>query len=241
MRIATLDRSPPHRERVLTDNIPVHKTTLFHSDAANFPAPTAHLIEQAAGDVIRPHFHLNSQFQVFVRGSGWLGRNRVAPFVVQYVAPCTGYGPITAEAEGIWYLTLRPSYPIHQAGYMPVLYLPESRPVQDALARKFQVHSQVFAPHAADAVGTAQPMIESTANGLGAWWMRLAPGETGRPPQHPHGLARYCVVARGALVQEGTTLPSLSLVWSLCDEDAPMTAGSDGAEVMVLQFPADAI
>ncbi len=241
MRIATLERSPPHRERVLTDNIPVHKTTLFRSDPADFPAPTAHLIEQAPGDVVRPHFHMNSQFQVFVHGSGSLGRNPITAFVVQYVAPFTGYGPITASAEGIWYLTLRPSFPVHQAGYQPVLYLPESRPVQDTDAPKFQVHSQAFAPGLAPgAASMSQPMIAPAANGLGAWWMRLAPGEKATPPAHPHGLARYCVVASGSLWQEGRTLPSLSLIWSTCDEAVSMTAGSDGAEVMVLQFPEDA-
>lgn len=242
MRIATLDRTPPHRERVLTDGIPVHKTTLFHSDASQFPAPTAHLIEQAAGDVVRPHFHMNSQFQVFVHGSGTLGRSRVAPFVAQYVAAHTGYGPITADGDdGIWYLTLRPSYPIHAAGYKPVLYLPESRPVLDAERPKFQVHSPVFAPNDRTAThDVVRHMIEPAANGLAAWWVRLAPGETIRAPQHPQGLARYCVVASGALVHEGNALPPLSLIWSTCDEDVPMTAGSDGAEVMVLQFPGDA-
>ncbi|MEI7783747.1 MAG: hypothetical protein WCK08_05130 [Betaproteobacteria bacterium] len=241
MRIATLDRFAPHRERVQTDDIHVHKTTLLYSGPSEFPAPTAHLIEQAAGDVVRPHFHMNSQFQVFVHGKGWLGRKRIAPFVVQYVGPHTGYGPITTDGGDLWYLTLRPSYPTDQPGYKPVLYLPESRPVQDASARKFQVQSLVFAPRAAASTAVMpHAMIEPAAHGLAAWWMQLAPGETARPPQHPQGLARYCVVASGSLVQQGQVLPPLALIWSTCDEDVPMTAGAGGAEVMVLQFPADA-
>jgi hypothetical protein len=240
MRIATIDRSPPHRERVLTDGIPVHKTTLFASQAAEFPAPTAHLIEQAPGDVVRPHFHMNSQFQVFVHGGGTLGRSRIAPFVAQYVAPHTGYGPITADADGVWYLTLRPSYPVHQPGYKPVLYLPESRPVQDPSVKKFQVRSQVFAAHDSASDGVPIEMISPSENGLGAWWLRLGPGEAAHAPEHPNGLARYCLVASGYLVHDENPLPFLSLIWSTCDEIVEITAGDEGAEVMVLQFPQDA-
>src|SRR5437763_8679238 len=88
---------------------------------------------------------MNSQFQVFVHGSGTLGRTPVAAFVVQYVAPHTGYGPIVAGPEGIWYMTLRPSFPTGQPGYKPVLYLPESRPVLDMSRPKFQTHTDIIA------------------------------------------------------------------------------------------------
>jgi hypothetical protein len=239
MRIATIDRSPPHRERVLTDNIPVYKTTLLASEAAEFPAPTAHLIEQGPGDVVRPHFHMNSQFQVFVHGTGTLGRHRVGPFVVQYVAPHTGYGPIVAEDDGLWYLTLRPSYPVHQPGYQPVLYLPESRPVLDPALKKFQVHSSQVAGARGDA-GTALPMIEPAASGLAAWWLPIGAGQSARAPEHPNGLARYCMVAEGALTSGGKELGFLSLIWSTCDEPVEMTAGAEGAAVLVMQFPNDA-
>jgi hypothetical protein len=48
------------------------------------------------------------------------------------------------------------------------------------------------------------------------------------------------MVAEGALTSGGKALGFLSLIWSTCDEPVEMTAGPEGAAVLVMQFPNDA-
>ena len=241
MRIGITHRSPPHRQLVNTDGVDVYKTVILASDPDDFPAPTASLIEQLPHDVIRPHFHFNSQFQVFVNGSGKLGRADVRGFVVQYVSPHTGYGPITASEDGIWYLTLRPSFPTKKPGYKPVLYLPESRPVLASDSKKFQVHSEIC-----DVVGEraertfVKEVIAPAESGLAAWWLRIPANEVRNPPELAGGLARYHLVANGSLIRDGTELPTLSVIWTEGAETLQLVAGDTGADVIVMQFPGDA-
>ena len=238
MRVGITNRSAPHRYLAPTDGVGVYKTAILVSPPDEFPAPTASLFEQAPGDVIRTHFHFNSQFQVFVHGGGTLGRTAIGPIVVQYAAPHTGYGPITAGEEGIWYLTLRPSFPLKQPGFQPVMYLPESRPLLDASLKKFQVHSDAIdCAAAAPAALEISEVIAPAGDGLGVWRMRLPPSETARAPRHPRGLARYWLVAAGSLLHEGKLLPALSLIWTVGEEDIALEAGGEGADVIVMQFP----
>src|SRR5262245_6237067 len=71
--------------------------------------PQAFLIEMSANEVIVPHFHEVDQFQVFVSGSGNVGRAAEAhqPLMVHYADHHTGYGPINAGPHGYSYFTLR--------------------------------------------------------------------------------------------------------------------------------------
>lgn len=71
-------------------------------------SPTVALIEQPAGFEFMPHFHRHNQFQVFVGGSGSIGRHALAPVVVHCAGAYTDYGPRVAGPEGIQYFTLRP-------------------------------------------------------------------------------------------------------------------------------------
>ncbi len=241
MRIGIADRSAPNRQLAVTDGVDVYKTVLLVSDPDAFPAPTASLLEQSAHDVIRTHFHYNSQFQVFVNGSGTLGRNAVRPYVVQYVSPHTGYGPIVAGDEGVWYLTLRPSFPTKKPGYKPVLYLPESRPVLNMESRKFQIQSDrldVDDEQLPDAF--VKEVIAPLADGLAAWWLRIVPGAVATAPEHPGGLARYYLVANGSIALDSDELPPLSVIWAEAGEAVALNAGSAGADVIVMQFPGDA-
>ena len=50
--------------------------------------------------------HIN-QFQVFVDGSGKVGRHAALPITVQYANGYTPYGPIEAGVTGVRYFTLR--------------------------------------------------------------------------------------------------------------------------------------
>ncbi|MGO8140917.1 hypothetical protein AB9F34_33105, partial [Rhizobium leguminosarum] len=53
------------------------------------------------------HFHIVDQFQVFIAGSGTIGRDEVRLVTVHYADHNTGYGPLIASEQGLSYLTLR--------------------------------------------------------------------------------------------------------------------------------------
>jgi hypothetical protein len=239
--IGITDRSAPSRQLITTDGVEMYKTSIFSSPDDAFPAPTAFLIEQAPRDTIRPHFHFSSQIQVFAKGSGTIGRRSVAGYVVHYADAHTGYGPIIAGDEGLWYLTLRPSRPASRPGFQPVAYLPESMPILDRGSKQFQLHTPITEVDTVpEALSFVRELIAPQERGLAAWWLRIGPGETVVVPTAPNGLARYCLVANGSLVESGRTLEELSLTWSLFGETPTLAAGSIGADVFVLQFPGDA-
>ncbi len=237
IRTGKLDLSPSNRKATWTDGkLPLHKSMILSPDPEKIVTPNGFLVEQPAGTTLRTHFHTNSQWQVFVGGSGTLGRNPVQGFVVQYVAPHTGYGPIIAGVHGLWYLTLRPSAP------SGAQYLPESRDQLDRTSPKRQVTSSVFLPTAVDTENPLVEMIAPMSDGLAAWMLRVSPGETIEAPAHCGGLARYYVITKGEMIAAGAQLGPLSLIW--VDEDdmsMKLQAGPDGLSAIALQFPGNAV
>ena len=236
IRLGPLDFAA-NRRRITTDgNVTLHKTQLIDSSGDAIPAPTAFLVEQDPHVVIRTHFHVNSQFQVFAHGSGTLGRREVKPFTVQYVAPHTGYGPIVAGEAGIWYYTLRPSTP---AG---ARYLPDQRGNLDMSRPKRQVTSAAYEPVPAPTVPRIDPVIEPQADGLAAWMVHIPARRSIDAPAHAGGLGRYYLVAEGTFALADTQLTRLSLAWASGDDALlPLEAGAKGASIIVMQFPGSAI
>jgi hypothetical protein len=236
IRLGILDFGA-NRRRIVTDgDVTLHKTLLIDSTGDGVPAPTAFLIEQGPRVVIRTHFHVNSQFQVFAQGTGLLGRRDVRPFTVQYVAPHTGYGPIVAGENGIWYYTLRPSTP------SGARYLPDLRADLDLTQPKRQVTSAPHSPAPMPAVAQVETIIEPQADGLAAWMVHLPPGGTSGAPVHPGGLGRYNLVAHGTLMLQQSPLSAMSLAWTSGEHELlPLHAGAAGASVVVMQFPGNAI
>lgn len=236
IRTGQLDLSASSRTAVCTDgNVRLHKTMVLSPEPDRAITPNAFLVEQPAGATIRTHFHVNSQWQVFVGGSGRLGQKPVQGYVAQYVAPHTGYGPIVAGDDGLWYFTLRPSA---QTG---AKYLPESRSQLDLNRPKRQFTSELFAPDAANANQPVVEMIAPQPGGLAAWMVYVLPGQTHQPPAHAGGLARYYVVTRGEMIADGDHLGPLSLVWVDGKNMAmPLQAGAEGLTVLAMQFPGTA-
>lgn len=70
-------------------------------------SPTAFLIEQPPNYTLLPHFHRQNQFQLFVEGSGSIGRAALGAVTVHYAGAYTGYGPLLSGADGIKYFTIR--------------------------------------------------------------------------------------------------------------------------------------
>ena len=116
-RIITRSKTEPEQWRWRTDFIGEVKYGEI------VPRPQVFLVEMRPGETILPHYHAVDQFQIFVAGSGSLVRNQAAnPVTVHYVDHHTGYGPVSAGAQGLSYFALRPktdSGPVylHEPGY----------------------------------------------------------------------------------------------------------------------------
>jgi len=84
----------------------------WRGDFINTPSdlpfsPQSYLVEQLPTIVNPTHFHIQNQFQVFIAGSGSIGKHEIKPCVVHYAGAFTGYGPLVSGAQGLHYITLR--------------------------------------------------------------------------------------------------------------------------------------
>ena len=231
------DQSLPRQPRV-TDTFDGEIVDLIDTYSAAHPVAQAFLVMQKPEWVLPPHFHDEHQFQVIMSGSGTVGRHAIAPLHVHYAAPETGYGPITAGPDGLSYLTLRAS------GDTGAWYLhkPGSRErMRKGLKREQQYGAPSAVVNAATLAGlheaVVEPLIPPRADGLAAHLMRLPPGQTMKvPAAHPHG-GRFYVVTAGVLQHVNVSLRAPAVLFASADEVLAVTAGSDGLEVLVLQFP----
>jgi hypothetical protein len=199
-------------------------------------SPTVALIEQPAGFEFMPHFHRQNQFQVFVAGSGSIGRHALAPVVVHYAGAYTGYGPLVAGPQGIQYFTLRP---VCEAGFIPLAQRQEKMiagPKRHAQSQGLsvaslevmqgwtQVHEEFVIPLGED--------------GLGARLVHLPPQQAWRG-EHPAGSqGQFLFVLEGALAAAGHTLDRWEQLYTTHDETMPtVQAGEGGAQLLVLSVP----
>lgn len=226
LRSGTLEGAQANRRHLVLSN----GTGYWRSDfiasmppgAIGAPAagwtPQAFLVEQDADQAILPHYHEQNEFQVIVEGDGSFGRRAIRPVTVHYAGRHTGYGPIEAGPHGLWYFSLR-------AHSDPgARFLPEWR---DRMERGPKRHLLAETTDGAE----AGPIIEPQPDGIAAWVLHAAPGETLSPSALPQGAARYYLVLSGALA----AWPRLSVIFST--EPFSAAAGVEGACVLCLQFP----
>jgi hypothetical protein len=202
--------------------------------------PQAFLIEMHADESILPHFHEVDQFQVFVAGSGGMGRQAAGTLAVHYADHHTGYGPINAGPQGYSYFTLRArsdpgAHYLHKPGY------------REALKPSRKRHGV-----AADITLTTEPVLQGLkqakeepllqdldgSDGLGVSIIRMGPGmsRTGPDPRPTGG--QYYLVLNGSLEFDAGKYPAWSTVF-VAPDDAPLPfrAGPKGLEALLLQFP----
>ncbi|MFC7475226.1 hypothetical protein ACFQS7_12730 [Dankookia sp. GCM10030260] len=232
------------RRAIVSNGVHAHLTTFIGANryvAGTAPPPgpeavypMAFLVEQPAGSVVDAHFHEANQFQLVVAGSGTLGTHAVRPIAVHYSNAYSAYGPITAGADGLHYLTLRNGYD------RGARYLPAAREELRGVRRRFRAAVADAAPPGAPA---AEPMTETllagTPDGLGAWRHRLPPGAALQGPDPAGGDGQFWVVTAGALqAADGATLPALSCAFvGPAEPPLAVTAGAAGLEVVVMQYP----
>ena len=222
------------RKLTLANGTGYFKSELIISPSGESLAPQSFLVEQDPDTVILPHFHLQNEFQVVVRGSGSIGRHPVRPLAVHYAGAHTGYGPLTAGPAGLWYFTLRAR---RDEG---ALFLPESRdkmqktPKRHLLGELIGVSDECSRRTAAacEAVFPPQP------DGIAGWLLRIPPKGALAAPSHPGSLGRFYLIAAGRARVGGASLARWSTVFVSPDEEpVEVTADAQGAEVLVLQFP----
>ena len=197
--------------------------------------PQGFLVSQPPGSVTPPHFHETNQFQVFVGGTGRIGRRRADPVTIQFAGGHTPYGPIAAEDRGIQYFTLRQAWD-PGAKYLPAM---RSRLVRGRQRQRLAPRVERLA--AEDLGDLGAPVVETLIgreeDGMGAELVRLGPGmRTSRPCG---GGGPYPVVIAGTLVHGGEELPHLSCRFATADEsECEVKAGPGGLALLALQFPA---
>jgi hypothetical protein len=202
--------------------------------------PQAFLIEMHAGETILPHFHEVDQFQVFVAGSGGMGRHPAATLAVHFAEHHTGYGPINAGPQGYSYFTLRAkcdpgAHYLHRPGYREALKPSRKR---HGVAAGITLSTEPVLMDRKE-VGV-EPLLQEIdgSDGFGVSLIRLGPGlgHTGPDPRVTGG--QYVLVLNGILEIDAGTFPAWSTVF-VERGDAPLgfRAGRKGLEALLLQFP----
>lgn len=201
--------------------------------------PQAYMLDMHADEVLPPHFHVIDQFQVFFRGSGTLGRNSdiVHPVGIHYADHHTGYGPITAGAEGFSYFTLRPETDpgavyLHKEGYRDKL--------EPSRKRHHLVHTRINEDPAAihDGVSAESLVVKSTRDDAGITVLRMGSHGRSAAPNPRISGGQYYLVLSGGLVHGDAMYPPLSVIFVDRNEPAfEVQAGSQGLEALIMEFP----
>ena len=201
--------------------------------------PQAFLVEQNPHWVLPVHYHLQHQFQVITAGDGMLGAHPVSPLCIHYASPQSGYGPLTAGASGISYLTLRANSDVG------AWYLPESRERMDRGLKKQQKQGKpetlMSEAEIRELVAPAvDELIAPQESGLAAHIVRMPPHSVVPTPSSGRNGGRFYVVTKGSLIVADANLAGLATVFVSHDETLDIRSGSAGIEVLVLQFPEEA-
>ena len=260
LNLQTWDKAQPTRKAFCKDTFEGHITDIIATHQERRSGEQAFLVEQNPHWVTPAHYHLEQQFQVIMAGHGTIGRHEVAPLCVHYAAPQTAYGPIVAGPDGVSYLTLRMSGDT-SAWY---LHKPGSRERMQPGLKREQQHGapqgSVSADELASLASTSvEVLIAPRPDGLAAHLLRIAPGHDynhnhNHNHDHDHAMladpaesadpayaGRYYVVTQGTVSLGDQSAQARSVAFASADENLTLRAGPQGAEVVVLQFPVQAL
>lgn len=230
-------RDTPHQKGT---RVPI----FYDNEGDDSCRPQAFVVEQAPNWVLRQHYHGVHQFQVVSAGAGSIGRHQVAPLIVHYSSPESGYGPITAGPEGLSYYTLRAN-PDPQTRY-----LPESKPLmQKGLVRQHGMTPPIdpSGPATSSVSGATREgepfvsLLQGHRDSAAVWRLDLRAGEVFEASRLPGRGPRYYLVAAGGLATGGGLLESGSVVFTHDEPGFSLAAGPDGLTVLAMQFPVEAV
>lgn len=220
------------------------RTELFDRVPAAGGTPQAFLIEMTPHETILPHFHEVDQFQVFVAGTGTLGRrhDQLAGVLVHYTDRYTGYGPIKAGARGLSYFALRPrtdsgAVYLHKPGYREKLGVSKKR---HRVAQVIPSTEPVLMHRTGVVEEVCFEDSGPEADGLAAYLLRMGPGNRARGRDPKSGGGQYYLVLQGSLELAGSNYSARSIIFLGPDEEPlALQSGSAGLEILILQCPRD--
>ena len=165
-----------------------------------------------------------------------MGKHDASPVSVHYAGGHTPYGPIVAGDAGVNYFTLR-------GGWDPgAKYMPKSRDRLKPVRRRSRLADKIALSDAAalrqrDAA-SFEAVLAPEEDGLSAHLLRLGASMAAECPDPALGDGQYCLVANGTLRHGERELPLWSCLY-LSRDEAPLRAcaGTEGLELLVLQFP----
>ncbi len=212
------------------------RTNYLGNDTSHRDTPQALLVEQSPNSIIPPHFHGIDQYQVVVKGGGTLGKHRVAPVCVHYANAYSGYGPLNAEDEGIFYFTLRAQ---SEPG---AFFFPEGRKFQKPNRRRNIAVEVDVLPDDTELAELEtieqEVVLPAEDEGLAAWNLRMGPDMTFTGPDPATGGGQYYVVMNGTLVHDGADYEKWSCIFVEPPEAGlEFQSGPRGLEVLILQYP----
>lgn len=197
--------------------------------------PQAFLVEQEPGATVHAHFHYVDQFQVVVGGSGRIGKHLLTPIMVHFAGANTPYGPILPSDQGLSYFTLRASADTTGAQFMPA-----ARARRRPAPWRYELAPPVTSTEEALS-GRQKVEIEQVLSGDGGLTVlmfRLPPGGSVNTPPPSAGSGQSLLVTAGSIFHGGSVCGRLSALF--IPPDSPtleLTAGTGGADVLLLQFP----
>jgi hypothetical protein len=225
----------------LADGVVVEKRATTHRllgvDEGEYFGPQAFLADVKPDEHVGSHFHPVDQFQVMYGAPGaFYQRSPVPKVFLHYADAYSVYGPFGAGPEvGFEFFTLR-AMQTRLHGAMPerraeLLYRGE---------RHLQVNleSLLEGPPVGTGSISVDTLIPPHADGLAAYFVRIAPGVTAAPPEGELRTGRYTVVIEGSAEIDGRTFGEKAVGFSSGDgPDIEVTAGSEGATVLFMHLP----
>ena len=213
---------------------PAHRRDFVGQPGILNTDPQAFLVERSYPNAtIHPHFHDVDQFQIFVGGDGRIGKTPVKAGTFQYSDAYTPYGPIVGNEEGVTFFTLRA---IASGGHWS---MPGNRDKMPGRAGRYIAGDFDFETTLADAGRLESEVLMEQEDGLTVHGLKFGPGGTNSGEQAGPEAAGggYALVFSGSVAIAGKDLAPKSLVQFAGDEEIPaMTAGDDGANVLLVTF-----
>jgi hypothetical protein len=198
-------------------------------------SPTVFMIEQPPNSTIPRHFHRHNQFQLFVAGGGRLGGHEINPPTIHYAGAFTGYGPLVAGPDGLSYFTIRA---IHEEGahILPDAASQMLKGPRRGGQAEFAVSEA--SPRLSAARTVTEQILPQDREGMSVWRARVPGNETLAVRVGPDLAGLFVFVMAGGAVHEDQSLAPLEhLFVSRPAGTIEIEAGSEGADILVLEMP----
>ena len=223
--------------------IPHWGTVFFgtRTSTGQAPGPQATMSELNPHEALVPHFHGITMFQLFIAGSGTLGKQALPlqPITVQFKDHHTAYGPVVAGPQGLSFVALRmrtgDSAPVYldRPGYREKLKPSKRRHLTSA---PVGLSIEPVLQSRKEAVW--EPLLEKDDDGLAAHVVRLGANMCVDGPDPRAAAGYYVFVANGSLLQQDKELGLWSMAVVEPNENGfAIRAGERGLEALVLQDP----